>query len=137
LVERQKSRETPPRHIRFEVEEVQDPTSGKFVPKQSVQGAYADSYVNAIGASPGKNVGITIPAGKSFWMTDLTITNTGTASDTVTVTDGSAGTVKETVALGAGATVKLAYSTPKKFATSVFAYGAVGTVNVSTSGILA
>ena len=135
--ERTSSRATP-RFLYGTVEFVQNPTTGRFVPVQSVSsGTPADAAVSGIAATPGTNVGIVIPSAQKFSMTDLTVTNTGTVTQLVTLTDGSGGTVKETIEIAAAATAKFQYLTPKRFSTSVFAFAATASiVNVSVDGTL-
>lgn len=92
---------------------------------------------NNIDTTPGTNLGVTIGPANSYYLTDLTITNSGPNQQLVSFADGPGGTIVETAIVSATTTIKVAYVAPIPFADSVYAFVDSGTqVDVHVGGIL-
>jgi hypothetical protein len=109
---------------------VYNPVTGKWVPTQKVQGT--PTYLYRSGVTSATQL-LTLSAGQYFGMTDLLLTNTGSAAVTVTVADGS--TTILTYNVPASGSVDIQFQTPIVFAASV-TVSATAAANVTVNGLL-
>jgi len=109
---------------------VYNPVTGKWVAVQKVQGT--PKYASQINITSATQL-LTLSAGQFFGMTDLILTNPGTATVTVTIQDGS--TAILTYNVPASGSVDVQFQTPIVFATNV-TVSASAAANVTVNGLL-
>jgi len=109
---------------------VYNPVTGKWVPSQKVQGT--PQYLYGSGVTSATQL-LKLNAGQFFGMTDLILTNPGTAAVTVTIQDGS--TTILTYNVPASGSVDIQFQTPIVFAASV-TVSASAAANVTVNGLL-
>jgi len=109
---------------------VYNPVTGKWVAVQKVQGT--PKYLYGSGVTSATQL-LTLTPGQFFGMTDLILTNPGTAAVTVTIQDGS--TTILTYNVPASGSVDVQFQTPIVFATNV-TVSASAAANVTVNGLL-
>jgi len=109
---------------------VYNPVTGKWVAVQKVQGT--PQYASQINITSATQL-LKLNAGQFFGMTDLILTNPGTAAVTVTIQDGS--TMILTYNVPASGSVDIQFQTPIVFATNV-TVSATAATNVTVNGML-
>jgi len=109
---------------------VYNPVTGKWVAVQKVQGT--PKYLYGSGVTSATQL-LILSAGQFFGMTDLLLTNTGTAAVTVTIADGS--TTILTYNVPASGSVDVQFQTPIVFAANV-TVSATAATNVTVNGLL-
>jgi len=124
---------------------LKDPLTGRIyeatalpMTLSSISGTPVNGYHATIATTPGTSILAAPGAGLSNFISDLTITNTGTVSATVTLTNGSGGSVLDTFIIAASATAIITMKSPYVLTAALFAYSSTGSIiNVSVKGVQA